>query len=213
MIFNLTEQNIFLIIFFILATLIVGICIDILRILRKEKRGASRSTNLQPQPYSTNELFLRASESFKKQLEESVKEEIKKNIGNLKNDFQKTSEEIIKNYQGQFENGNQEIQKVISELSRQATEEAKKASGALSKELAQKFSEIFQSTEKTLNNKVAETEKEIEGYKKERFEEIDRKIYQLLGEVAKKTIGKTIDLSDHEKLVIEALEKAKKEIF
>jgi hypothetical protein len=29
--------------------------------------------------------------------------------------------------------------------------------------------------------------------------------------VAKKTIGKTIDLSTHEKLVMEALEKAKKE--
>jgi len=213
MVFNLTEQNIFFIIFFILAVLIIGVCISILRILRKEKRGAFRSTKLQPQPYSANELFLRASESFKKQLEELVKEEIRKNIGNLKNDFQKTSEEIIKNYQSQFESGNQEIQKVISELSRQATEEAKKVSGALSEKLTQKFSEIYQSVEKTLNNKVAGTEKEIESYKKERFEAIDRKIYQLLGEVAKKTIGKTIDLSNHEKLVIEALEKAKKEIF
>jgi len=83
----------------------------------------------------------------------------------------------------------------------------------LSDELAQKFGGIYQSAKGTLNNKVAETEKEIDSYKRQRFEEINRKMYQLLAKVAKETIGKAIDLSDHEKLVMESLEKAKKEIF
>ena len=213
MAFNLTEQNIFFIIFFILAILIVGVCIDIFRLLRKERKEVSRRTNLQPQPYSVNGLSLRISESFKKQLEESVEEEIKKNIGKLKDDFQRTSDEIIKNYQNQFKDGGEEIQKIISEISQQAAEENKKISEALSGEFTQKFDEIYQSAKGTLKNKVTETEKEIENYKKERFKELDRKIYQALGEVAKRTIGKAIDLSDHEKLVMEALEKAKKEIF
>ena len=213
MFFNLTEQNIFLIIFLFLTALVTVVCIDILRLFRKERREASRRTNLQAQPYSTNGISLRISETFKKKLEESVEEEIEKNIGNLKDDFQRTSEEIIKNYQNQFKDGGQEIQKVISEISQQAAEETKKVSGTLSNELVQKFGEIYQLTKGTLNNKVAETEKEIESYKKERLNEIDRRIYQLLGEVAKKTIGKTVDLSDHEKLVMEALEKAKKEFF
>jgi F0F1-type ATP synthase membrane subunit b/b' len=216
MAFNFSEQNIFFIVFFVLVILVAGVCIDILRLLRKERkerREAPRQTDFQPQPYSANEISLRVSERFKKQLEESVEEEIKKNVGNLKNDFQRTSEEIIKNYQSQFKDGGQEIQKIVSEISQQAAEEIKKVSGVLSEELAQKFGGIYQLTKGTLNNKVAETEKEIENYKKERLKEIDRKIYQLLAKVAKKTIGKAIDLSDHEKLVIEALEKAKKEIF
>lgn len=213
MTFNPTEQNIFLILFFILAALVVGVCIDIIKFLKKEKRAILRPTNTSPRLYPTNELFLKISENFKKQLEESANKEIKKNIEELKGNFRKTSEEIVKNYQSQFKNGSQEIQKVISELSRQAAEETKKISEALPEELARKFGEIYQSAKGTLNNKVLKTEKEIENYKKERFKEMDRKIYKILGEVAKKTIGKTIDLSDHEKLVMEALEKAKKEIF
>jgi len=213
MIFNLTIQNIFFILFFILAILVVGLSIDIIRLIKKEKRRASQPENYLSYPYPTNEFFLKISENFKKQLEESVNEEVKKNIQGLKNNFEKTSEEIVKNYKKEFEVGNKEVQKIISELSRQAAEETKKSSETLSEELSQKFAEIYQSTKITLNNKVAETEKEIESYKKEELKKIDREIYQMLGEVAKKTIGKAIDLSDHEKLVMEALEKAKKEIF
>jgi len=252
-------NDLFFIIFFILAALIAWVCLDIFRLLRKEKKEFSL-----PKDFAKNELFLRISEDFKKQLEELVGKEVQKNIEEFKNAFQKTSEEIIKTYQGQFESGNQEIQKVFAEFSQQipkeisnlskftleaqnkiseegknkiselnqATEkelakiqetnlkthdllinETKKVSEALSNELSQKFTQIYQLTRETLNKKVVETEGEIENYKKERLKEIDQKIYQMLGEVAKKTIGKTIDLSDHEKLVTEILEKAKKEIF
>jgi len=246
--FNLIEQNIFFIGFFALAALVVWVCLDIFRFLRKEKKEYSLQKY-----FAANELFLRISEDFKKQLEKLIGKEIEKNIGEFKNEFQKTSEEIIKSYKSQFESGNQEIQRVLSEFSQQITketsnlskftldtqnkisEEAKnkilelnqaakkefariqeinlKTQKELSSELSQKFAKIYQSAKETLNKRVVETEKEIDNYKKERFEEIDRKIYQMLGEVAKKTLGKAIDLSTHEKLVIEALEKAKKEIF
>ena len=213
MAFNPTEQNIFFILFFILAVVIVGVSIDIIRLLKKEKKATPLPKKDQAPAYSADELFLKVSESFRKQLEEAVNQEVKKNIRELKDNFQKTSEQIVKTYKSQFENGNQEIQKVISELSRQAADETKNTSEALLNELSQKFNEIYRSTKSTLNNRVIETEKEIENYKKERFKEVDRKIYQILGEIAKKTIGKAVDLSDHEKLVMEALEKAKKEIF
>jgi len=244
-------NDLFFIIFFILAALVAWVCLDIFRLLRKEKKEFSL-----PKDFAKNELFLRISEDFKKQLEELVGKEVQKNIEEFKNAFQKTSEEIIKTYQGQFESGNQEIQKVFAEFSQQipkeisnlskftleaqnkiselnqATEkelakiqetnlkthdllinETKKVSEALSNELSQKFTQIYQLTRETLNKKVVETEGEIENYKKERLKEIDQKIYQMLGEVAKKTIGKIIDLSDHEKLVTEILEKQKKKFF
>ena len=246
--FNLIEQNIFFIGFFALAALVVWVCLDIFRFLRKEKKEYSLQKY-----FAANELFLRISEDFKKQLEKLIGKEIEKNIGEFKNEFQKTSEEIIKSYKSQFESENQEIQRVLSEFSQQITketsnlskftldtqnkisEEAKnkilelnqaakkefariqeinlKTQKELSSELSQKFAKIYQSAKETLNKRVVETEKEIDNYKKERVEEMDRKIYQMLGEVAKKTLGKAIDLSTHEKLVIEALEKAKKEIF
>lgn len=259
MTFNLTEQEIFFIIFFILAALVVWACLDIVRFLRRERRALSF-----PEDFAKGELFLRISEDFRKQLEELIKKEVQKNLEEFKNTLQKTSEEIIKNYKNQFGSGSQEIQRVLSDFFQQISKEAsllskftlenqeefakeiqnkiselnqvtkkevskiqetnlktqdlllnetKRGVEALSNELSQKFGQIFQSTRETLNKKVEETKREIENYKKEEFREIDRKIYLMLGEVAKRTMGKAIDLSDHEKLVIEALEKAKKEIF
>lgn len=213
MTFNPTEQNIFLIIFFILAVIIVVVFIDTIKLFKKEKKVTPPLKSTPSRPYSTNELISKVSEDFKKQLEESVNKEIEKNIRELKSNFQETSEEIIKNYRNQFENGNQEVKKVISEISRQAAEETKKTSEILLEEFSQKFGEIYHLTRSALNKKTIEAGQEIENYKKEEFKKIDRKIYQILGEVAKKTIGKAVDLSDHEKLVMEALEKAKKEIF
>ena len=235
--FNLIEQNIFFIGFFALAALVVWVCLDIFRLLRKEKKEYSLQKY-----FAANELFLRISEDFKKQLEKLIGKEIEKNIGEFKNEFQKTSEEIIKSYKSQFESGNQEIQRVLSEFSQQITKETSNLSkftldtqNKISEEAKNKILELNQAAKKefikiqetnlkvstqisqsireTLTKKVQETEKKIDNYKKERFKEIDRKIYQMLGEVAKKTLGKAIDLSTHEKLVMEALEKAKKEIF
>jgi F0F1-type ATP synthase membrane subunit b/b' len=80
-------------------------------------------------------------------------------------------------------------------------------------EVAQEFIKIYQTAKETLNQKMAQTEQDIENYKRERLKELDKKIYQTIGEIAKEIIGKTIDLSTHEKLVIRALEKAKREIF
>ena len=205
-----------------------------------ESQGLEFNQALEMQGLTMEELISQVM--LQKQLEKLIEKEIEKNIGEFKNEFQKTSEEIIKSYKSQFESGNQEIQRVLSEFSQQITKETSNLSkftldtqNKISEEAKNKILELNQAAEKefikiqetnlkvstqisqsireTLTKKVQETEKEIDNYKKERFEEIDRKIYQMLGEVAKKTLGKAIDLSTHEKLVIEALEKAKKEIF
>lgn len=274
MIFNLIEQNIFFILFLILTALIIAVCLNMFRLLKKKEekfpsskdftKVAETQSHLPPYPQSTNELFFRISEDFQEKLNELINQEIEKNLLEFKKEIQKTSGEIIANYKSQFESGNQEIQKVIFEFFQQASKEipnllkstlraqrefsenaenkiselnqatknelvkiqginlkahdllineVKKESAELLKDIAQKFNQIYQSTSETLNKKVVETEMEIKNYKKEELKEIDRKIYQMIGEVAKKTIGKTIDLSAHEKLVIEVLEKAKKENF
>lgn len=89
----------------------------------------------------------------------------------------------------------------------------KNKSDELAKGLTEEISGVYQAVKDVLSQKIAETDREIENYKKERLKEIDEKIYRMLGEIAKKTIGKAIDLSTHEELVEKTFEKAKKEIF
>lgn len=244
MIFDWIAQNIFtisLIVFFILVALFIGICLEMFWLLRKEKKEKKEEI-FPPKDLAKNELFLRISEDFKEKLGELLEKEIQKNIGEFKNAFQKTSEEIIRSYQNQFASGGQETRefftkiaeqisgeisnfsKVSLEMQNKILEEGKKVISELNELTEKEFLKIqeanleassrtYLSIKETLSQKLQETEKEIENYKKEKFKEIDQKIYQMLGEVAKKTLGKAIDLSTHERLVMEALEKAKREIF
>ena len=92
-------------------------------------------------------------------------------------------------------------------------QEIKNKTEELSKNIAEEIHWLYQASLEPLSEKIVQVEKNIDNYKKEKIKEIDEKIYQIIKQVAKKTIGKTIDLSFHEKLVMETLEKAKKEKF
>ncbi len=129
-----------------------------------------------------------------------VQKEISKSIqNNIKELNKKAEEEISK------------IEEVNLNARNSIIDEAGKEFEALAKELDNKFSQIYQSTQEILDVKVKKAEEEIENYKKERLKTIEKEIYQIVKEVAKETIGVTIDLSTHEKLLTEALRKAEKE--
>jgi F0F1-type ATP synthase membrane subunit b/b' len=127
---------------------------------------------------------------------------------------------MLKNSEGKIREMEEEIKNEISNFTKTRsqiqdllTREAKSEIEKLSKSITEEISSIFRSTSEKLNERVSQAEKNIENYKERKLKELDQRIYQIIGEVAEKTIGKAIDLSTHEELVMEALEKAKKEKF
>jgi hypothetical protein len=52
---------------------------------------------------------------------------------------------------------------------------------------------------------------EVENHKKEKMQKVDSEIYRLLEEISKLVLGKALSLSEHEGLIEESVEKAKKE--
>lgn len=60
---------------------------------------------------------------------------------------------------------------------------------------------------------VDRVEKELEEYKKNQLERIDQQIHQIIFAASREIIGRTISLSEHEGLVNQALERAKKDHF
>ncbi|HWY78764.1 MAG TPA: hypothetical protein VNW29_00230 [Candidatus Sulfotelmatobacter sp.] len=54
-------------------------------------------------------------------------------------------------------------------------------------------------------------EKELEEYKKIRLQQAERTINQVIQEVSQEVLNKSLSLDDHHRLLIESLEKAKKE--
>jgi len=70
-------------------------------------------------------------------------------------------------------------------------------------------------SQKIVETKIEETykaaQKEIEDYRTERLKKVEGQIYEIIKSVSMLALGKTLSLQDHEQLIIDALEKAKKE--
>lgn len=187
-----------------------------------------------------NFLFLKTSKEFEEELKNLMAKEMQKIIDELNQDVQSFATATFEAYKRevssmpqridqaltQFFQFNQVLQERLSkevekkigefeknflETQRILLEEARKRTDQLSAKLGEDIKGLYSSALRPVIKKVEEVEREIENYKKEKMKEVEEKIYQIIRDVAKKIIGKTIDLSTHEKLVIEALEKARKE--
>lgn len=62
-----------------------------------------------------------------------------------------------------------------------------------------------------IKEEYAKLDTEIKEYKTKMIEKVNEEIYKILLNISKVVIGKSLDLKDHEELVVEALNKAKKE--
>lgn len=140
---------------------------------------------------------------------EKEKEKFSKKVEEIGKSSLKAQEEILNFAKSEISKLREKSLQSQNLFSSKIKEKIEESSKTLSKE----FSQILKSIAEDLKREVAKAEKEIENYKNERLKEVDERIYKMLGEVAKKTIGKAIDLSTHEELVMEALRKAKKEFF
>ena len=89
----------------------------------------------------------------------------------------------------------------------------------LAAESLKEFQTITKNMEVDLQNQtknyrdsmLPKLQKELEEYKAMRMQQAERTITHVIQEVAQDILNKSLSLEDHEQLLIEALEKAKKE--
>ena len=229
--FNLSSQF-FLIIasISVFGLFLIGILIYLIFFLRLSEKEEGKY------------IYLKTSKEFSQQLEKLMEEELKKVVVDLNRKAQLVSEKMINSYEkeissffqginGEFNQISKVNREIQNRLSKEAEkkmaefdgsylqaqnilfQEAKKKTVELGNNISEKVAQIYHLMEESLKEKNIQIEKDIESYKKEKLDKLDREIYLVIGEVAKKTIGKTINLSTHEKLVMEALEKAEKEVI
>jgi len=127
--------------------------------------------------------------------------------------FLKESEEKSKKLENQINKEFLKFTEINSQVRNFAINAIKKGVETIEKNITMETKTILEATNDIVSKKIIEIEKNIEEYRNKKLEEIDKKIYQLIGRVAKITIGHSLDLTTQEKLVMESLEKAKKESF
>jgi len=154
---------------------------------------------------------LRLSESVEGEMEKTLQAGLEKNLSEVKQMVQNATEGIIEAYRNQFLAMSREIEASGLDAHEQLIEVTKEKVNELSAGISQQLAEVRKGAEEKVSQELLATDEEIAAYKQQKIKEIDSKVYQMIGEIAKKTIGYAIDLSTHQELVLEALEKAKKE--
>lgn len=79
--------------------------------------------------------------------------------------------------------------------------------------LEQELRGLSASLESQLQKELSSLQKSLLAYRRRREEFIDQQVFELLTRTLELTLGKTLDLSQHTQLVLDALKKAKKEGF
>jgi hypothetical protein len=127
--------------------------------------------------------ILLQTQNFNEDSRTKLKEHFEKALKNQSTAIDKIGEELLNEYQEQLD--------------------------LLKKQNINKAHNVSKDLEQDL---LKQAKQEIEEYKKAQFEKINLKIYDLLEIVSEKVFGPGINVEKHEELVLEALEKAKKEL-
>ena len=122
-----------------------------------------------------------------------------------------TSLSLSNKYKGQIEKLNEDNIKLLINIYKDI-EESARSDFAQYKELILK--QTFDAQNLASNKIKAEYEKlenELTALKAKKLEELNEKLYKIIQNASIEIIGKSLDLSDQEELIISALDRAKKE--
>ncbi|KKQ51414.1 hypothetical protein A2865_02815 [Candidatus Woesebacteria bacterium RIFCSPHIGHO2_01_FULL_39_17] len=213
------DQSLIYIIFLLLAALVlllVGLVIAYLRLLTKLTSSKSEKLTVDPrnlliqaqtkgqkileEAYTKAREILARSDDFSKDQEVKISEELKKSTNIYVNKYQdileKTQEESIKILQNIPEDIKALFLKEIGEVRKNLIQEVEK----VEKDARQIVLDAYQ-----------KAEADVEKYKLERMRQVDESIILILKDVARKVLSKEINKEEHEKLVMKALEEAKRQ--
>lgn len=132
-------------------------------------------------------------------------------LENHKNSLNVNSQAISQEHQKEIRELNQKIITLLSNVYKDI-ETTTKADLENYKEVIKKQTfEAEKQAQEHMKTEYEKLEKEIEIRKQERLQQLEANIYKILNTISKDIIGKSLDLSTHEELIVKSLDKAKKQ--
>lgn len=162
---------------------------------------------------TNNEKFLEESEKQIELLQKRFKESLENIISKDTLIIENTTNSIIKYYQDTVnsltENYNQNSQKLTEVLNNELKKRIEELTTIIAKQ-SEASNKIFTNE---IQKDLVVIKRDLASYSKTKFKEVDAKVYQIISETAKNTVGKVINMVDHQELVMTALDQAKKDKF
>ncbi len=118
---------------------------------------------------------------------------LKKMEGSMQNEANTTSGEFTKSYAAS-----------LQQVAKQSLADFQNVTKTMEEELQKQTREFRDSL-------LPQLEKDLDDYKKLRLQQADRTVTHIIQEVSQQILNKSLPLEDHQRLLLEALEKAKKQ--
>lgn len=155
--------------------------------------------------------ILTQTEYFKEYLEEDVKKTIQESMVQYKQILEKNSHAITQNYLALFSQLKEEFLQETKTSLAQIEEAGQKTIADFSKLFQQALASSQTSLKTQISSEFENAKKEIDLNKQQEYKKISDRINKTVEDLSKELLNRIISIEDHEKLVLDALEKAKLE--
>jgi len=149
---------------------------------REKKAGKAEADKIIAEAEVRAKEIIAEGTVFNQKLQENLSEELKN-----------ASAAQAENYQAILKTAQDEVVKTVSSMSESVK------------------SQILQEFKSFTAEATTQVQKELQAYKAEAGKRVDESIFEVVSTVTREAIGKSLNLSDQEELIINALEKAKAE--
>jgi len=157
-----------------------------------------------------NNILSQAHSNYDKE-ESAFRESLRASYANQIKDFEKVSQDFLKTYQNELDlikiQTIQVLKNISKDIEKHTLLEINDFKDILKKETFASQKIVEQKIEKDYE----EAKKGVDAYKAEKLKIIDNDIYKILQTVSMLVLGRTLSQQDHENLIIDALNLAKKE--
>lgn len=125
--------------------------------------------------------------------------------------FEKVSQDFLEAYKRELDDLKQKNIEIVRNVSNNIEEDTVKEVEDFDNILQKETFAAQKIVEEKIEKEYSSAQRNVEDHKNEMLRKAEEEIYKILETVAKLTLGKSIPLAEHEQLIIDALEKAKKD--
>lgn len=200
-----------------LVFLLISLFVSYLRIVRKyialkegEDQGTDVHTIIARAQFRAQKILEEASLQRKEIISKS-QEFLEKEQASLIQELEKSNALYAKKYEEVLKILEDESLRMLRNIPNEIKMFMISAIDGFRASLVQSVGDEQKKVVKILQESLIQAQHEIEKYKEARKREIDERALELVGEVTKRVLNRQISLDEHEKLVLKALDEAKRQ--
>ena len=141
----------------------------------------------------------------------SFEDSVSTMLHNQKANIEKQSEEISTKHEEEINELNNNIIKLLTNVYKEIETATRADLENYKQVIKQQTFEAEKIAQERMKTEYEKLEKEIALKKQQRLKQLEENIYKILNNISKEIIGKSLDLTAHEDLIVKSMDKAKKE--